>query len=293
MTGSVRKLRLLDDSTAFDESDLVSELFHQINRIIPIEQTVLKVSPDCLVRDAIGLMLKHGFTQLPVVSNNEVLGVFTYRAFAKEAASLDLDEMKQQRCAPGDLHVDEFLEQFSFARVTEEIVSVFESLDRDDAILVSTPTNLIGVLTPMDFLKYLYRVASPFVLISEIELSLRTLIRHALKDESMLEAAAKRSLLSIYKTEERIPKSLEEMTFDNYQVMVSHGENWELFEVVLGNSRNRVCAKLTEIRNLRNDIFHFKREITMADHQTLAAHRDWLLSKVKQIKVATTGEAKR
>ena len=29
-------------------------------------------------------------------------------------------------------------------------------------------------------------------------------------------------------------------------------------------------------------LFHFKREITMRDHETLAQHRNWLLNKIKQ-----------
>jgi predicted transcriptional regulator len=199
METSIPYLKILDDSSASREFDLVSEVFHQINRLIPQNQTVLTVPPTYSVRSAVELMQEHRYSQIPVVSNGEVLGVFTYRCFAREAAGLSLDDIQRQRCAPGDLQVDEFLEKFSFARVTEEMEGVFESLDRDDAVLVSAPTNLIGVLTPMDFLKYLYQVASPFVLISEIELSLRTLIRLALHDESQIFAAAKRSLLNIYK----------------------------------------------------------------------------------------------
>ena len=59
-------------------------------------------------------------------------------------------------CAPGDLTVDEFLEQFEFARVTEEMNRVFDAMDRDNGVLIGSPERLIGVLTPMDFLRYLH-----------------------------------------------------------------------------------------------------------------------------------------
>jgi hypothetical protein len=78
-----------------------------------------------------------------VVRNGEVLGVFSFRSLAQEAASASLEKWVQQRCAPGDLPVDEFLEQFEFARVTEEMSRVFDAMDRDNGVL-------IGVLTPMD-----------------------------------------------------------------------------------------------------------------------------------------------
>ena len=42
-------------------------------------------------------------------------------------------------------------------------------------------------------------------------------------------------------------------------------------------------AKLKEVGAIRNDLFHFKREIKMQDHETLAGHRNWLLSKIKQV----------
>lgn len=282
MATSFSGLRLLESSSAVKELDLASELFHRINRIIPQDQKVLTVGPNERVRNAIILMRAHGYSQLPVVENGEVLGVFSYRSFALGAAVDTLDDWTRQRCAPGDLPVDEFMEQFDFARVTEEMTRAFDAMDRDNGILIGTPERLIGVLTPMDFLRYLYQVASPFVMVSEIELALRALIRLALPQDNIA-AAAKRCLSSAYGHNERVPISLDDMTFDNYQALISHGANWhEYFEPLFGGNRARTRAKLKEIGEIRNDLFHFKREITIQDDQTLAAHRNWLLNKIKQ-----------
>jgi predicted transcriptional regulator len=281
MAASFTNLRLLDHSAAARELDLASELFHRINRVIPSDQVVLSVPPNCRVRDTIALMQKHGYSQVPVVDEGEVLGVFSFRSFAKKAAHATLDELNKEKCAPGDLTVDEFIEQFEFARVTEEMDHVFDAMDRDNGILVGTPERLIGVLTPMDFLRYLYQVASPFVLVSEIELALRALIRLGLSKEQIV-AAARRCLAAGYVGEDKVPTTLEEMTFDNYQLLISHGDNWGQFEPLFGGTRTRTSAKLKEIGAIRNDLFHFKREITLQDHQTLADHRNWLLNKIKQ-----------
>ncbi len=281
MNTSQANLRLLDGSSAGKELDLASELFHRINRIIPQNQSVLTVPPTCRVREAVALMRSHGYSQVPVVDAGEVLGVFSYRSFAKGAANSTLDDWNRQKCAPGDLTVDEFLEPFEFARVTEEMSRVFDAMDRDNGILIGTPERLIGVLTPMDFLRYLDHVASPFVMVSEIELALRALIRIALSDDQIA-AAAKRCLASKFKNESDIPIRLEDMTFDNYQLLIAHGENWKDFEPVFRGNRTRTSAKLKEIGVIRNDLFHFKREIKIADQEILAAHRNWLLNKIKQ-----------
>jgi predicted transcriptional regulator len=281
MAAQIPSLRLLDHSAAARELDLASELFHRINRIIPRDQVLLTVPPSCRARDAVALMQQHGYSQVPVVDNGEVLGVFSFRSFAHHAAATTLDEWARQKCAPGDLRADDCLEQFQFARVTEEMVSVFDAMDRDNGVLIGTPERLVGVLTPMDFLRYLYQVASPFVMVSEIELALRALIRIAMSQENIV-IAAKRCLSSVYGGEDKVPTALEDMSFDNYQSLISYGDNWTHFDPVLGGTRTRASGKLKEINAIRNDIFHFKREITLQDHQTLTDHRNWLLNKIKQ-----------
>jgi predicted transcriptional regulator len=283
MSTPTLQLYVLDETTVSRELDLVSELFHRINRIIPENQHLLTVSPETTARDAIALLLQHGYSQLPVVTSGEVLGVFSYRSFAKRAAASTMLDVTQQKSVPGDLAVEECLERFEFARVTDEMRQVFDAMDRDNGVLIGAPEKLQGILTPMDFLRYLYQVASPFVMLSEIELTLRALIRLAVSHEE-LEQCAVRSLAQLYGPE-KVPKSLEAMTFDNYKAIISHGENWPKFEPILGGNRTRVATKLKQLCDLRNDLFHFKREITLQDHETLGDHRNWLLLKAKQADV--------
>jgi predicted transcriptional regulator len=282
VVATVLNLAVLDRSPFAREFDLVSELFHRINRVLPIDQAPLKVQPDCRARDAIALMAEHRYSQVPVVSGDKVLGVFSYRSFAEDVARTTLDELNQQKCAPGDLAVIEYLEQFEFARVTDEMSKVFEAIDRDDGVLVGDPEKLLGVLTPMDFLRYLHRVANPFVVLSEIELALRALIRIALHPDD-LAAVAKRALESIYQGRmDELPLVLEEMTFEDYRSLLDFGETWNHFEPFFGTARKRVSGKLKEVRVIRNDVFHFRREITAADQKTLTTHRSWLLAMVQR-----------
>jgi hypothetical protein len=101
-------------------------------------------------------------------------------------------------------------------------------------------------------------------MVSEIELALRALIGIALNPEKIV-IAAKRCLSATYGGEDKVPTSLGDMTFDNYQCLVSNGENWTEMEPVFGGTRTRVSAKLKEVGAIRNDLFHFKREITIRD----------------------------
>ncbi len=287
MADSTSNVQPSDQPPADKELDLASEIFHQINRVIPKGQKLLTVAPDCRVYDAVAKMRKYGYSQVPVVKNGEVLGVFSFRSFALGAANVTLEDWTRQKCAPGDLQVDEFMEDFEFARVKDEMSRLFNAMDKADGILIGTHENLIAIVTPMDFLYYFYKVASPFVMISEIELALRALIRFALNEEQIA-VAAKRSLSSLYAGEDKVPTSLEDMTFDNYQSLISHSENWTELEHIFGGTRARVSGKLKEIRDIRNNIFHFRREITMQEHESLATHRNWLLNKIRQVGTTTS-----
>ena len=82
--------------------------------------------------------------------------------------------------------------------------------------------------------------------------------------------ASQRALAQVYGGIDNVPITLEDMTFDNYRSLISNGNNWPHFEAIFGGVRTRTSAKLKEIGDLRNDLFHFKREILVQDHLTLA-----------------------
>ena len=43
-----------------------------------------------------------------------------------------------------------------------------------------------------------------------------------------------------------------------------------------------MASKLREIRFIRNELFHFKRKISLEEHEKLSDHRNWLLIKISQ-----------
>jgi acyl dehydratase len=83
-----------------------------------------------------------------------------------------------------------------------------------------------------------------------------------------------------------LPTDLEHMTFNDYVQIIGDGRNWDHFQPIFKGDRVRTRAKLEQVRDLRNDVFHFRREITAEDYETLSALRDWMLLK------ATAAEAR-
>jgi len=127
-------------------------------------------------------------------------------------------------------------------------------------------------------------------LLSEIELALRSLINTAVTKEQ-LTTCIKNSLSKAYE-EDSMPTDVTQMTFDNYRTLINDGRNWEqFFHPFFGGTRQRVAAKLAAIGSLRNDIFHFKRELQSEDREILKAHREWILMKARQAEAKSKGGA--
>ena len=266
----------------------ITELFHRINRLLPEDQDVITVSPDTPASEAISKMQQHGFSQVPVVENDEVLGIFSYRSFTKEVLELDC-----KRNHPGKVPVEDCMQivgPSDFVNIKDEFQAVFQQLDANDTVLVGMPNRLQGIVTPMDLLWYLYGVAHPFVLLAEIELGVRALLRLAV-DEEMLIDCIKNALAKHYPPD-RLPKSLEEMTFNDYIQVVTHGDNWNNhFKSVFGGMREKVRTRLERSRDLRNDLFHFRRTIALVEHEELAGYRDWVLMRSRRAEAKSRGEA--
>lgn len=267
----------------------VNDLFHRVNRSIPANQKILVLSPSTLARDAVEVLTERFYSQAPVAAGNKVLGVFSFRSFARKAAEYSLQTLSSQKHAPGDLTVEECMEKFDFANVSDEIPKHFDALERDNGILVGTPDNLSAILTPMDVLRYLFKIASPFIALSEIEMAIRTLIRAAASDEEIKKMTAA-VLRKIYGPDATLPENLEEMSFDNYRLLVASGDTWFSFQGVFGGSRERVIAKLKDVGELRNILFHFKRPIVDEETQAIVSVRDWLLTRVEQLTVTSPGQ---
>jgi len=70
------------DAPRLDVVPSVTELFHRVNRLLPAEQQIVTVGPQTTAREALRLMKKHGYSQVPVVEGTDVLGVFSYRSFS-------------------------------------------------------------------------------------------------------------------------------------------------------------------------------------------------------------------
>jgi len=271
---------------AADADDVsLTAVFHRLNSVLPEEQRMVTVTPET---KSVRRTSSHAPTPVlptPGDCRQRSSGLFSYRSFAHAVLKL-APELKKRATPLGDLTVDECIEEADFARVTDEFSKWFDSLDLHDAIVVGEPNGLLGIVTAMDVLRYLYGVASPFVMVGEIELAIRALIRHATGEVELAECA-RTALASVYEPDQ-LPTVLEDMTFHDYVQIVGDGRTWPRFESLFGGTRQRTRARLEQMNVLRNGVFHF-RKITPEEYENLADHRDWMLMKARAAEARAKG----
>jgi hypothetical protein len=73
------------------------------------------------------------------------------------------------------------------------------------------------------------------------------------------------------------------MTFSDYIALITNGDNWALFSTWAGGNRKFAQARLRPIVDLRNDIMHFRRDISAEDYDLLDDVRQWLLMSLRQL----------
>lgn len=257
--------------------------FHETGNLFPGEVEVVSVGPQTTVGEALRTMLAARFSQLPVVDDGEVRGIFSLQSLAQLVAS-EVDVKIHE------LPVSDVMEFVPSMTVRDSLHSLLPLLEQHEAVLVQSPLGLQAVATPSDALRYLYRVAKPFVLVGEIELSLRALIAASVPGV-LLTKCIDNSIRKMYEKQEReVPTTLDAMSFEDLRSLVTSGRNWPYFEGTLGKNRALIASKLERIRTLRNDVFHFRSTLTAPDLQDLAAMRDWLRDKARVARPRTVEE---
>lgn len=251
-------------------------LFHRVNSLVPDRQDLCTISPDTLARDAIHVMAQADYSQLPVISGSEVLGLFSYRSIARRLPTARHDIL--------DHEVEDLADDPVFARVTDELREILPALDHDGAVLVGDPDNLLAVVTPTDVAAYLFRVTQPFMLLQEIELVLRALVLASCVGDSLRERIAAALAGEYEGREHQLPTDLDRLTLNQLVMVVLNRESYnQVFSVLFGRNRDSARNNLGPLGEIRNSVLHFRREASEADLDLLLVARAWLLRKARRL----------
>lgn len=213
----------------------------------------MTVKPDATLTEAITLMLRHDYSQLPVMtSERDVKGVISWESIApilaltKSESAVVRDYMKPHR----------------EINASDSIFSALPRIIEYAYVLVrSSDQRISGIITTTDLSSQFRQLSEPFLLLSEIENHIRKLIDGKFtKDE----------LVSIVNPSdsERVIESVADLTFGEYIRLFENPELWKKTELQI--DKKIFTKELDKVRIIRNDVMHFDPDgISKENHELL------------------------
>lgn len=234
--------------------------------LLPKEQRIEKVRHDESVSSAIERMSDNEYSQLPVERDGEVIGLFTWRSYAKRVG------IGQTTEPSSGLTVGECLSVPIFVSPTDFIDSAIDWSELD-CVLVGSPAEMLGLLAIYDVVGRLQDFSEAFCLIHEIEHLLRAMLREAVGEERLAEMLATMTVPPKFPQ----PEALTDLTFAMYGGLACSRSRWEEFAPMFFGDRSSLRTAIDDIAKIRNVVFHFKRPVTANDADQLRRFRTRLL----------------
>ncbi|WP_442940059.1 hypothetical protein [Nocardioides sp. B-3] len=140
-------------------------------------------------------------------------------------------------------------------------------------VLVGDETNLLAVATATDVNVFLWNATRPFVLLQDVELAIRDLMRSCTDGAGLGAAIAAAHVEGA--------KRLEDLTLGELMsVLLNEASYGDLFRHAFGSRRDLVTATLEPVREIRNKVFHFRDDVSVGELETLVAAVGWLRRKI-------------
>ncbi|MEX0939560.1 MAG: CBS domain-containing protein [Pirellulales bacterium] len=214
----------------------------RIGRLESANRKPVAIEPDRELCEAVTLMLTHDFSQLPVMTTERsVKGVISWKTIGSRLAL-------KQACA----HVRDCIEQPRIVQVEDSLFSVISDIAEHDYVLVQAPDRTIcGIVTATDFSEQFRKLGEPFLLIGEIENSIRKLIHGKF-------TAAQLADVKDPDDNDRKVAAVSDLTFGEYVRLLENEKRWK--KIGLALDRVEFVKRLEQIREIRNDIMHFEPE---------------------------------
>ena len=200
---------------------------------------IVTITRDHTVREAVTLMIKHDYSQLPVAQNGQTKGyMITWRSIGRART-------RNQECE----FVRDCMEKIRTVTQDAPLLDAVDRIVRNEVVLVTRHKKIVGLVTTSDLSRQYHEYAEPFLLLQEIEERLRTIIDAKLRTDDLREA-------DHGDDDEREIDGASDLTFGGYVHLLQRSKNWERLDLAIDQ---KIFVKLLdEVRLIRNEVMHFR-----------------------------------
>jgi len=202
----------------------------------------LSVKREDCIEKAITYMLLHDYSQLPVMqSERTVKGYVSWKTIGRSRIVEGSEPEKVQDCMEEDVEV---------LRYDTTLFDATQRMLEKEFILVKQVDDVIlGPVTLHDISAQFRDLSESFLSLGTIENHLRRLLSGAFTKAELKECMDPSD-------NEREVSDLTDLSFGEYIHLIEKPERWEKLQVNL--DRPTVINRLNEVREIRNDVMHFR-----------------------------------
>jgi CBS domain-containing protein len=213
---------------------------YRVSRLLDPRVKLIAVVPDATLEEAATLMLRHDFSQLPVMtSERDVRGIVSWESIGPAAIFSNPRPRFVRECTKPHVEV----------KTTDSLFRVLNRIIESSYVLVRDEQRVIrGILTTTDLSEQFQLLSEPFLLLGEIENHIRALIDGRF-------TKAELATVKDQGDEGREIDTVADLTLGEHQRLLERPENWARLE--LSADRVVVIKELDKVRQLRNDVMHF------------------------------------
>lgn len=210
----------------------------RIDALVAAHRKPTVADPDSRVRDATTLMLLNDYSQLPVTQNRrKIRGMITWKSIGSRLSSGVECSLVRHCMNP---HVQE-------VRLGTPLLDAVSGIASHGYTLVRSSTDeIVGIVTTSDLSREFHELASPFLLIGEIEKYLHTVVHGQFTTEE-IQAALPEGLTAT---------GTADLTLGGYCRLLQNPPNWD--KLRLEFSRELFVERLEAVREIRNEVMHFR-----------------------------------
>lgn len=248
-----------------------------VERLIEKQGSVITVQKADLLTIALDLMIEHNFSQLPVVDENgTLLGMATYESVLRAARSFNtrLDE----------LFVRDAMVNVPFHYREDDLFDLLDDLKIASAVVIVEPNGcVVGVVTSFDAAEFLRSRTEDLMHVEDIEFIIKELIKRTFLDENgqlnldrLQTAIGKPHAQHGESSDLKKAKAFEDLNLGDYINLLMSKTIWNFCAPILNVQKEALYELLVKIRQTRNDLAHFRSEISPRSRDELKYCAGWL-----------------
>ncbi|MDQ3705839.1 MAG: CBS domain-containing protein [Chloroflexota bacterium] len=232
------------------------------------------VPQNARVKDALQLMMKHDFSQLPVVeADGDLLGIISHKTIAHTYFLLG------GQVPLLDLTVDHCLMRIDPLTPEDDLFEACEKLRADDsAVVIVEGRKPVGLLTAGDLTDFFRYRSEDLIRIEDIEVTLRLRARDAFPDDASMDQALILALGPDLKDPTKPKKQFNHLSMADLLHLITHEQNWPRFNGMF-EPLELFTSLMDRVRQVRNILAHFRGNADQIQDTTLKYAVDWLATR--------------